>query len=403
MQPSANHLVQRTFDIYKKKQWLLLFAILNVLPLSAQEQFSEDFETNLSAWTITNNRSVTRVNSNDPDHNFVMCLKPDGNISALIKDSEHWGSMRIEGELFFPDSTDSYLGFIYNYRKNKSREDFGLLYLKGNGSYIRANPWRDGNVSRLLYEEYKTNLRGNQSIQIRKWHRFKMEVVENECHLYIGNMSIPKITFNLFEHNSGSVGFQPRVVGGEVWIDNIKVSSIPRLSYRGKDIPDIHYQPEKLIVQWEVIGPFRKPHAKIERSFWGDTIVVDGKIWSWEPFDVDARGAVVTGKVTQYEGAHTVAYFRTFLDSDEDKSVQVHFSSTDELALYVNGWDYGRVYRDGYLWTDNDWNAWYDFWKNPKHAGSVEEIPLLKGRNQIVIRVRNGQFASGGFFAHLKE
>ena len=50
----------------------------------------------------------------------------------------------------------------------------------------------------------------------------------------------------------------------------------------------------------------------------------------------------------------------------------------------------------------NDWNAWFDFWKNPDHAGRKIEIPLKAGQNQIVLRVRNGQYASGGFFARLE-
>ncbi len=46
---------------------------------------------------------------------------------------------------------------------------------------------------------------------------------------------------------------------------------------------------------------------------------------------------------------------------------------------------------------------WYDFWENPKHAGRKTNLNLQKGHNQILIRVRNGQFASGGFFAYLED
>ena len=81
----------------------------------------------------------------------------------------------------------------------------------------------------------------------------------------------------------------------------------------------------------------------------------------------------------------------------------MHFTTTDELALYLNGKDYGRVYRDGYVSKDNDWNAWYDFWKNPQHAGRQVELLLKKGKNILVIRVRNGQFASGGFFVYVER
>ena len=52
--------------------------------------------------------------------------------------------------------------------------------------------------------------------------------------------------------------------------------------------------------------------------------------------------------------------------------------------------------------NNNDWNAWYDFWKNPEHEGRKVGIELRAGANHIVLRVRNGEFASGGFFARLE-
>ena len=73
------------------------------------------------------------------------------------------------------------------------------MYVKGNGSYIRVNPWRDGNVSRLLYEEYKTNLEEDQAIKIGEWHTFKMEVTYNalsktkESHMEFHSMACQQV------------------------------------------------------------------------------------------------------------------------------------------------------------------------------------------------------------------
>ncbi len=225
------------------------------------------------------------------------------------------------------------------------------------------------------------------------------------CHLYVDNMTTPKITFSLLELSSGLVGFKPRVVGLPVWIDNVRLTSIDRLSYQGPDRPRIHYQPEKLLTDWEVIGPLAKPVAAIEWS--SDAaqreLTADGTKHVWRPFQVDPRGAVLTGTVTEYTGSRPVAYFRTILHAEAKKDVVIHFSTVDELAVWVNGSAYGFVYRDGYISGDNDWNAWFDFWKNPQHAGRKATFTLRRGANQIVIRVRNGEFASGGFFARLEE
>jgi hypothetical protein len=127
--------------------------------------------------------------------------------------------------------------------------------------------------------------------------------------------------------------------------------------------------------------------------------VTDDTTHTWKPFEVDGRGAVITGQVTEYVGERPVAYFRTIVESDREQKVVLHFSSVDEIALWVNNRFEGFVYRDGYMsLPENDWNAWYDFWKNPDHGGSRVPVQLTPGTNQLVIRVRNGQFASGGFF-----
>jgi len=82
----------------------------------------------------------------------------------------------------------------------------------------------------------------------------------------------------------------------------------------------------------------------------------------------------------------------------------MHFSTVDELAIWVNNRSDGFTYRDGYIsLPENDWNAWYDFWENPAHVGDRQSIRLNRGSNQIVIRVRNGQFASGGFFLRVED
>ncbi len=388
-----------------RKTSSLLYAVLMVASSSAQVRFTDDFESDISNWEVNDMQSVRIVDSGD-SHGKVLSLIPNGNVIVLIKESDQWGAIKVEGEMNFPDNVHNYLGFIFNYNRRARREDFGVLYLKGNSSYIRANPFRDGNVSRLLYEEFRTNLRDENRIQIGKWHKFKMEVEAEVCHLYIDDMKIPKITFDLFEFKSGKVGFQPRPTGGEVRIDNIKVSSIKSLSYKGVPIPNPDYKPDELLSSWEVMGPFKRPRKEIENHFpkeLGQGIEIDGKIRTWEPFFGDKRGAIVTGKVTEFEGENSVAYFRIPIQVKESTQFTIHFSTIDELTLYLNGRILRRVYRDGYVSRENDWNAWYDFWENPEHAGRKISVNVKEGLNFLVVKVRNGQFASGGFFAYREK
>jgi hypothetical protein len=151
-----------------------------------------------------------------------------------------------------------------------------------------------------------------------------------------------------------------------VWLDNVRITSIGKLNYTGPDIPAIEYEPDSLITDWEVIGPLTKPVPEIERARDPFTQIRMGRArYAWKPFPVDARGTVITAKVTEYMGERTVAYFRTLLQADVE-------------------------------------DAWYDFWTNPEHAGRRIPVELKAGENQLVFRSRNGQYASGGFFARIE-
>lgn len=45
----------------------------------------------------------------------------------------------------------------------------------------------------------------------------------------------------------------------------------------------------------------------------------------------------------------------------------------------------------------------WDFWTNEEHRGQRIPIQLREGANEIVIRVRGGVYASGGFFARVER
>lgn len=382
---------------------ILLLVCLAPSLVGAEVRFTDDFEDgDLSGWTLSNPQAIRIVDSGDATHGKVLELLADDAVVALASGSEHWGAVRVEGDVFFPEPGDSYLAFVYHFSQSQARTDFGTIYLKGNGSYLRANPWRDWNVSRLLYEEYRTPLNGKAAVQTGRWHAFKMEVMGADCHIYIDDMVTPRVTFAHYEGTSGRVGFNSRVTGSPAWVDNVRVTSIEQLRYRGPDIPDITYEAKSLITDWEFIGPVAGANAAIERSGPGPDVDDSGRKYVWQAFDTDSRGALISGRVTEFRAGRPVAYFRTFLDASEAQQAVLHFSSVDELAVWVNGRFQGYVYRNGYM-DAGDWNAWYDFGTNPEHEGRRVTVDLLEGRNYVVIRTYNGQFASGGFFAKWEQ
>jgi hypothetical protein len=348
-------------------------------------RFSTDFESGLAGWEISGNQAVSTLGTGDSAHATVLRLHPSGDVTALVAGSAGWGGVRIEGDVLFPTDENAYLGVIYDFQRHGSRLDFGLIYIKGNDSYLMVNPHRDFNVGRTLYPEYRTPLEGVAAVQVGRWQRFKAEILGNTCHFYVGDMETPQITFG----DHGAVGLQPRSVGGDVWVDNVRVHSIDRLAYTGPPRPRTFlYAPDRLLTHWEVAGPFERTH---------DSLAVTGRdpAGSWRPFRTDARGAVITAQVTDYHGPRTVAYFRTRVRAASARQATLELSTVDDLALWVNG------HFEWFLARDHA--AWFDVATEPDHAGQRVPIQLVPGDNDIVLRVRGGVYATGGFFARIVD
>ncbi len=346
---------------------------------------SEDFEPGLGRWILEGGPAVSIHRTADA-HGAVLRLQPNGDVHALLRGSERWGNVALEGELRFAEEIDSYLGFVYNFRKKAARPDFGLIYLKyGPKVYLQPNPHRDYNVTRKLYPEFVAPLLGSDRTRVGEWQRFRVELVDGAAHVYIGETPAPQLTFSIPEPGPGLIGFQPRSVGGEVWVDNVRVTSIRRFSHTGPPQPAA-LAPDPSPLSWEVLGP---------QAATNDVAAIDAASPGWRPFALDPRTALETGRVVDYHGPDTVAYFRTTILAARDGTVTLRLSTIDDLALWLNGRFQGFVPKQD--------SAWADYWSNPAHKGDEMPLALKAGENRIVIRVRGGSYAAGGFYARVER
>ncbi len=378
-----------------------LVLLLSSIPFPGESQsqgplFSEDFEDGLGAWFFPNGSGEQLIDSGDPGHGTVLSLKTRDRVAlALIRGSDRWESVRLEGEVFFPEDVHNYLGFVYRYSEMNGRKDFGSLYIKGNGSYIRVNPHQDLNVGRTLFEEFRTPLTGEAAIEIGGWQRFALEVVGGEAQLYVGDMRTPQITFPYWETDRGAFGFKPRNPGGAVWVDALRVNAIDGFTYQGPPIPDHDYDTSGLVVRWDVLGPLTKFHPEVEmlRFDAGLTLQDGDRTVRWRPFETDPRGAVLTGTITDHEGPRRVAYFHAVVTSDRERDVPLGLSNVDDLTMWLNNQTLGFVARQRM--------AWWDFRTNEDHRIGSETVHLVEGENHVLIRVVGGTYATGGFFLSL--
>jgi hypothetical protein len=365
-------------------RFLVALAVVVAPQTTGGNLFTDDFEHGIDRWRIIGDNGVRVKASGDPRHGSVMELVPNGDVSAIIKDSEKWGRVRLEGEMLFPTDVDNYLGFIYNLTERNRRQDFGLIYVKGNQSYLQANPQYDFNVTRLVYPELRTNLSGAAAVKVNTWQRFAIEIDGVRAHVYVGSGDVPQMTFDGFEYDRGAIGLQPRSVGGPVWVDNVRVRSIDRLSYSGRPIPSIAYDSTALLTSWQVAGPFDRTH---------DGLAQHPERGRWATFETDARGAIIAGRMVDYHGPNTVAYFRTTIDSKAAGESELQFSTSSDLSAWLNGQFISGASRQDF--------AWFDFATNKEHPPRRLSVSLKAGRNDLVVRVRGGAYAEAGFFSRV--
>lgn len=368
------------------------------LPLlsSAQLLLEENFESDLALWEHKDPGIAKIIKTEDESHKSVLQLTPNKTAECiLVKGSDKWEKVVITGEALFPTDKHDYLGLVYNYNKN-DRADFGCIYIKGKGSYIRVNPHRDSNASRALYEEYRTELINEAEIKKNQWFSFKAEIIGSECHFYVTDMEEPKVIFKYFEYPSGKFGFKPRLVGGTVWLDNISIKRIDDFSYSESiDTNDTKYRKEIMLDDWKVIGPFKKRISEIESSAKGRTLKIHGKQYNWTNFQTDERGCLLVGKVSRFTTDQKFTYFSTEIDCNKNLQTEIQLSSLNNLHVWVNSKYIGTIEKQKF--------AWYDFVENPNHSGHGLPITLDKGTNQILVLVEGGNYSGDGFFAHIKD
>lgn len=372
-------------------------ALLTAAALQTAVLYESDFEGGRAeGWLATRPEAVHVEDTGDPERGMAMRLAASGPWThVLLEGSEEWGPVRMEGWVLFPEDVHNYLGFIWGYTPGPGRTDFASAYVKGNGSYIRVNHRYDGNPTRAMNEERRVELEGEDAVVIGRWQPFHVEVVGTRAHIYFGDLAVPKVTEGLYQGESGAIGLKPRVVGGDVLVDDIRVTAIDGFTYRGPSLPAVEYDTAGVITEWQVLGPTVGLHPEVARAPNPTAVPVvdDGRTLGWRPFRTDRRGAVVTSRVVQFRGEKTRAYFAARIVIEEGGPDRIVVTSIDDLGVWVDGRFQGYYNRDSM--------AWHDFLQNRDHRGRVVRVRLEPGEHWLVLEVRGALYAGGGFWAGL--
>ncbi len=372
---------------------LTIFFVFTVQPtaLTAQEILAlDDFESGLNSWTLLHPENAL-IHREPGQDNRVLELRPTGRFPpanergfsrVVLKGSMNYRNVRVEGRFLFPTPGDGYLGFIYNLQQSESRIDFGVIYVKSNGNYVRVSPHYDGNPSWRLYEERRVDLKGDASMQSGKWYTFRIDILECLAKLYLANLDQPVLEFDLFANEFGAIGFEARPGRGEpVWIDDIQVSQLPPATGQNPH----RVSPQNQLFGWQSQGMMPEP----SRDY---TLLPHLPESDWHDFEPDARGALITGMQTQSaSGKASFAYVRAkFQAEQKSQNGWLSLSTANRLDIWINGYYRGTVDSNRFIWADHA--------TSETNAGARIPFTPVPGVNDLLIRVHGNRFAGGGFF-----
>lgn len=348
-------------------------------------EVQDDFESGLSQWSPLVPELVRIVPEPGTDNQVLELSARRHEFShVLLSAQAPKAHYRMDGRFQFPVEGDGYLGFIYNYAQGEERFDFGCIYIKSNGSYVRLSPHYDGMPSWRLYEEYKFSLAGDRVMRTGKWYRFRLDVHGRMAALYIDDMVVPVMIFDEAPAASGLLGLEARPGGGEpVWVDDIRISKLQATA-----------NPETKLIPASNLGAWQYQRA-IEDPFDATVMLPHLDEKAWMDFTPDTRGAVITGLLTQsVSGQRSVVYLRaTFEAGDDQRTAWLAVSSANRMDVWFKGYFRGTVAPEQYIWSDHV--------KSVAHHGARLPLALSPGRNELLFRVYGDRFAGGGFFAEI--
>lgn len=370
------------------KTGLAVLALAGLHSVHAAD-FRDSFDRNSSGWMPVGDAQASIV-SEPGTGNKVLELRPvRRKFSHVVFDGAgRRDAFRMTGRFLFPTEGDGYLGLLYGIRPESDRKDFGCVYVKSNGSYIRFSPHYDGNPSWRLYEELRVNLTGEKKIRVGKWYDFMIEVRDSFVSLYIDDMASPLFSTDLIDIASGLVGLEARPGRGEpVWVDDIRIHSLNDEA-APPETKSKRAQANRPIAGWRVYGETLDDDAAADPSRLSASA-------NWSAVRPDKRGAVITARYTRLPltvGGHYL-FGASFDHAGGDSGTVLAISSANHLSVWLNGEHVGEVQPAEYIWSDHV--------TNPAHKGARLAIRPLKGRNELLIVEDADRFAGGGFFITL--
>jgi sugar lactone lactonase YvrE len=265
--------------------------------------------------------------------------------------------------------------------------------------YIR--PHRSGRVPPSLYSDvlqYVPAFNGIDSwqlysgngftapavIPVEQWMHVRLEVKGTQARLFVGGAEKPALVIPELMHGASRGGIG--LVGpmdGSAYFSNFAFRPDTTLHFDPPRLGDIS---PGIIRDWQLSRPFGALHVDLERTPEQQGLTD----LDWQPVSADSRGLVDISHFHPRGTEPDVAFARTVLHADEDRTFKLDFGYSDVVGIFLNG----RLLFAG--------NSSY-MSRDPSFLGIIgffdaAELQLNRGDNELLLAVAEG-FGGWGFMA----
>lgn len=236
--------------------------------------------------------------------------------------------------------------------------------------------------------------RVNEEIEFsdfRTWIQVKLEVVEDQMSVYVGDMQTPTFVVADLKHDTAEGGISLISDFSEVYFREVQITELGESEKTGAKLSEGGLS-KNYLTRWELSDMFVKDSINFMAQL--DSIQNNGMFKSIE---ADADGLVNISRF--YDDMTKTVVLRQTLESDMDKKVQLHFDYADHLSIFLNSellFDKGMNFQppstkgmEGRVFVDDE------------HV----ELNLKKGQNTLyfMLSADNRQKYNWGFFAKLES
>ncbi|NOU58495.1 hypothetical protein [Marinifilum caeruleilacunae] len=356
----------------------LLFLMISTNICFAQEATTKvDFSSD--KW-----KTFGAVEVKEFDSKLSTCILDGTGIAYL--DGIDFQNGIIECDLYSP-SPKAYLGIVF---RVGSLYNFEYIYFQphtsGKWDAVQYDPIFNRSATWQLYNGKEHQAAAN--IPTKKWFHVKIEVADDLAKVYLDYNPKPVLSVKLkHEYITGAVGvcsYHPAIFA------NLKITKHAPVSIlQTRPLPTL--DDKTYISNWLVSEPYDNFDFAIEKAFLKEAFIT-----KWHQIGAEENYLINLNRYFTKSASKNTVLAKTMLISEKAQTKTLHFGYSDKIKIYLNSKELFK--------GDNRFNdtGKYDDRGYVLDQHKSIELPLLKGKNDLIIEVAEDKFG-WGFIAKLED